>query len=64
MEGMWLARDKDGTLALFLYREPHKGNIEWWHNDDSYILLDKNLFPEVKWSDAEPTKVKLEIVKQ
>ena len=63
MEEMWLARDKDGTLALFLYREPHKGNIEWWPNDDSYISIDENLFPEVKWSDEEPTKVKLVIEK-
>ena len=27
------------------------------------MLLDKDLFPEVQWSDEEPTKVKLEIVK-
>ena len=63
MEGMWLARDKDGTLTLFFCIEPHKGNIEWWPNTDSYISIDENLFPEVQWSDEEPTKVKLVIEK-
>ena len=60
---MWLARDKDGTITLFPYEKPHKGNIEWFPNHEEYMILNKNMFPEVKWSDNKPTKVKLEIVK-
>ena len=64
---MWLARDKDGTLWLFTYK-PRKGDEEWeptnvYDKNFTCMILNGSLFPEVKWSDEEPTKVKLEIVK-
>ena len=60
---MWLARDKDETLYLFT-QKPSRMNDRW-----AGILgtrrgeLPRTMFPEIKWSDEEPTKVKLVIVK-
>ena len=60
----WLARDKDGTLCLHIGQEPPKKCKTIWDDDyDNFIELDGSLFPEVKWSDEEPTKVKLVIDK-
>lgn len=58
---IWLARDKDETLWLYTYK-PRKGD-EKWEPTNTCIRMDGFLYPEVKWSDEEPTKVKLEIVK-
>lgn len=61
---MWLARDEDMTLGLAIGEKPIKQKIMWTvsrHID--FIELDSSLFPEVKWSDEEPTKVKLVIDK-
>ena len=60
---MWLARDEDGTLFLFT-QKPSKLKGRW-----ASILgtrrgeLPGTMFPEVQWSDNEPTKVKLVIDK-
>ena len=60
----WVARDKDGTLCLYIGEEPpKKEKLVWDAEYDDFIELDGSLFPEVKWSDAEPTKVKLVIDK-
>ena len=66
-EEMWLARDKDETLWLFTYK-PRRKDEEWEqtnvHNKYSTCMeIDGFIFPEVKWSDDEPTKVKLVIEK-
>ena len=60
MEEMWLVRDKDMTLGLAIGEKPIKQKIMWTvsrHTD--FIELDSSLFPEIQWSDEEPTKVKL-----
>ena len=59
----WVARDKDGTLCLYFGEKPEKCNTIWDDYEDSFIALDGSLFPEVQWSDEEPTKVKLVIEK-
>ena len=60
----WIARDKDGTLCLYWGENPPtKKDMIWDYNSD-YEEIDCSLFPEVKWSDEEPTKVKLIIDKQ
>ena len=63
MEEMWLARDKDDTLFLFTGKKPYKSACFWYSNECFRILIPRRLFPEVKWSDDEPTKVKLVIDK-
>ena len=66
MEGMWLARDENGDLWMYKrepLKYPHWGFWGMGNNPCEQIKLSSNLFPEVKWSDEEPTKVKLEIVK-
>lgn len=56
---MWLARDKDGDLAMYELK-PFKNKLaEQWTLGGRWSLLRDNWFPEVQWSDEEPTKVKL-----
>ena len=63
----WAARDEDGKLFLYLWK-PIKG-IEKWIMFDTFGVsfgfarLVDECFPEVKWSDEEPTKVKITIDK-
>ena len=60
---MWLARDKDGELIMY-EREPFKDKLaEQWTLGGWFGFLPKNWFPDVLWSDEEPTKVKLVIDK-
>lgn len=61
---MWLARDKDNCLFLYIESEPVKDVNEWKLHDlkgtkTRVMQLNKNSFPEVKWLDEKPTKVKL-----
>ena len=57
----WAARDMDGKL--FLYRDkPIKDKFVWYSPGFSFVLASAS-FPEVKWSDDEPTKVKITIEK-
>ena len=60
---MWLARDESGSLHLFVYKPKKYLRIWMGRLGVSNSSLDKELFPEVKWSDDEPTKVKLVIEK-
>ena len=69
----FIARDRDRTLHLFLLenvdkkRELRKIESEgfWIISDeriyDERVLLDKSLFPDVKWEDDYPTEVKIRI---
>ena len=63
---MWLARDIYG-LYLYIGKAPIKSGIHnIWDYDPkrtSTFELSESLFPEVQWSDEEPTKVKLVIDK-
>ena len=57
----WAARDMDGKL--FLYRDkPIKDKFVWYSPGFSLVLASAS-FPEIKWSDDEPTKVKITIEK-
>lgn len=60
---MWLARDKSGSLHLFIYKPKKYAEIWLSKLGASNSSLDRELFPYVKWSDDEPTKVKLVIDK-
>ena len=57
----WAARDMDGKL--FLYRDkPIKDKFVWYSPGFSFVLASAS-FPEIKWSDDEPTKVSITIKK-
>ena len=62
---MWVARDENGALYFHGISKPKKDTGEGMWISDNYnpYPINPNLFPEVQWSDNEPTKVKLEIVK-
>lgn len=66
MEEMWLARDIYG-LYLYIGDAPIKSRVyNCWDYDPNRtrsLEFPDYLFPEVKWSDEEPTKVKLVIEK-
>ena len=62
----WLARDKSGSLYGYRYRPTKCLNV-WGAGSDtdnleevvvSFITEDPNHYPEVKWSDEEPTTFK------
>ena len=63
----WLARDYNGSI--YIYTEKPQKLLETWFVRGSGFMklddmkLDDSLFPEVQWSDDEPTKVKLVIEK-
>ena len=59
----WIARDKDGTLCLYWGENPPTKTDRLWDYNSDYEEIDGSLFPEVKWSDENPTKVKLVIDK-
>ena len=58
----WVARDEDGSLYMYTDK-PRKRRYKWYAPKVGYVKLDDSLFPEVQWSDEEPTKVKLIIDK-
>ena len=58
---VWLARDENESLYLYYGQKPIKGLYNWFNGTIDYCNIKKSLFPEVKWSDDEPTKVKLVI---
>lgn len=62
-QGMWLARDKNNILYLFIGRKPQKKERQWINPAAFWIAMPHYLFPEVKWWDDEPTKVKIIIDK-
>ena len=63
MEEMWLARDANNELYLFIDEvRPKKKREKWTGRIFSTIIeIPKRHFPQVQWSDEEPTKVKLVI---
>ena len=64
---MYLARDKEGFLALYV-SEPVKDEDVFFPDVDDdewkeqYIVLDKELFPEVTFENS-PVKVEIKIKK-
>ena len=58
---LWAARDKDGKL--FLYRLKPLKDLTVWYSPVFSLALASASFPEIKWSDDEPTKVSITIKK-
>ena len=57
----WAARDMDGKL--FLYRVKPLKDYSVWYSPGFSLALGRTPFPEIQWSDKEPTKVKITIEK-
>ena len=60
---MWLARDKDDRLHVYRGEKPKRFLKTWSISSFDVSPLPRQWFPEVQWSDDEPTKVKLVIDK-
>ena len=66
MEEMWLARDENGALYFHGISKPKKdtgGEGMWISDNYNPYPINTDSFPDVQWSDEEPTKVKLVIEK-
>ena len=66
MEEMWLARNKDGKLHLFIDTSEPKKSIDIWASTGCFptiIPIPRVYFPQIHWYDEIPTKVKLIIEK-
>ena len=61
----WLARDESERLYLYS-KKPQKRYSVWLacaYSPGFCMRLDDALFPEIQWSDEEPTRVKITIEK-
>ena len=61
----WAVRNKDGQIYIFP-EKPKKSIITWRTShflNLGFMRLSDDSLPEVKWSDKEPTKVKITIEK-
>ena len=58
----WVARDEDGMLYLYLSK-PIKFEGRWIPTCLKFIIMDKELYPEVKWEDEEATEVTITLKK-
>ena len=59
----FVARDKDGEISMYEKKPFKDERAEQWTCGGQWALLCDNWLPEVKWSDEEPTKVKIVIDK-
>ena len=63
----WIARDKNMDLYIFFERPKKDKSFGFWDLENAEGIwgtnkeLNKDLFPQVKWEDGEPTKVELTI---
>ena len=57
----WVVRDINDDLLLSVSGFRKDGYHELWTSYATPIRLNKNLFPQVKWGDKEPTEVELTI---
>ena len=60
-EEFWVARDKNGWLALYV-NKPYKHSDLWVAPFGDWFSLDGDLFPSVKWEDEEPKRVKINLI--
>ena len=58
---LWAARDMDGKC--FLYRLKPLKDLAVWYSPGFSLALGITPFPEIKWSDDEPTRVSITIKK-
>lgn len=65
---MWIARDSDKTLWIYLIKPEKDKKFGGWVIPDtcyvSFLIPEDNLFPEVKWEDEEPRELILKTNKK
>lgn len=61
---MWIARDSDKTLWIYLIKPEKDKKFGGWVipdtcyvKDYSFLIPEDDLFPEVKWEDEEPREL-------
>ena len=59
----WVARDYNGSLYIYTEKPKKLLNTTWFAFELYFMKISELLFPEVKWEDEEPTKVKIIIDK-
>ena len=63
----WIARDKNGTLAIYLKYKPKKFGEEWVNYCQMCSYLQEDDVREIgvnpQWSDKKPVEVELKIEK-
>lgn len=62
---MWVARDKDGELSLYI-NKPHRCKLPGWNQEswDSGVIIgyiDPKLFPDLTWDDEA---IEVELVRK
>lgn len=52
--GVWIARDKDGTLAMFKNKPILDIDNAWYCEDcdDDFSIVNKDMFPEVTFENS------------
>lgn len=63
---MWVARDKDECLWLYIDKPKRSETRDWWEvdtqnsllRDDDCMEINGDLFPKIRWED-EPLEVEL-----
>ena len=58
----WVARDEDGMIYLY-FAKPLKYDGRWIPTSHRFNVMNEELFPEVQWSDEEPTELTMTIKK-
>lgn len=67
---MWIARDKNGLLAIYKQKPNKYKSLGQWGNMEnpiSYACVDDailDLFPEIKWEDEEPRELVLKLINE
>lgn len=59
---MWLARDNDNDLFLFI-RKKHYKTRGMWNNPNVRCIMIQAKYPNVKWHNEEQTDVEIIIKK-
>lgn len=64
---LWVARDFDGILNLYINKPKLDSNDNMYYTDsdmeDDYLNIDKDLFPEVTFENS-PQQVEIKLVKE
>lgn len=64
---LWIARDFDGILNLYVNKPSLDSNDNMYYTDsdmeDDYLNIDKDLFPEVTFENS-PQQVEIKLVKE